>query len=98
MISDQTRVVGNETTRMAEVDLNPYIAGNPVGAGEAFVGRRDVLAEVARIAASHAENALVLYGQRRIGKTSLLQEIRARLGSLGPYRTVYLDLQDKASL
>jgi hypothetical protein len=29
--------------------LNPYIAGNPVGGGEAFIGRADVLREVLRV-------------------------------------------------
>jgi tetratricopeptide (TPR) repeat protein len=80
------------------VKVNPYIAGNPVGAGSAFVGRADVSREVARVAASPHENALVLYGQRRIGKTSLLQELTARLSHDGPYRPIYIDLQDKAAL
>ncbi len=44
-----------------------------------------------------SENAIVLYGQRRIGKTSVLQELLLRLPDIGPYRTVYFDLQDKAS-
>ena len=98
MTSQQDAPARKAPSQVAQRGLNPYIAGNPVGAREAFVGRQDVLDEVARTAASHTENALVLYGQRRVGKTSLLQELRARLGSLGPYRTVYLDLQDKAVL
>lgn len=77
--------------------LNPYIAGNPVGGGEAFIGRLDVLRQVTRILRIPHENALVLYGQRRIGKTSVLQELAARLPSQGPYRPIYFDLQDKAA-
>ena len=92
------RGASSTSTLSDQPGLNPYIAGNPVGARAAFVGRQDVLGEVARMAASPTENALVLYGQRRVGKTSLLQELRARLASLGHYRPVYLDLQDKASL
>ena len=75
--------------------VNPYIAGNPVGGGEAFVGRADVLRDVARVLRSPNENALVLYGQRRIGKTSILQELTAVLPRLGPYQPVYFDLQEK---
>ncbi len=78
--------------------LNPYIAGNPVGGGEAFIGRADVLREVVRVLRNPNENALVLYGQRRIGKTSVLQELAARLPQAGPYRPVFFDLQDKAAL
>ena len=31
------------------IPINPYIAGNPVGGGEAFIGRADVLREVVRM-------------------------------------------------
>lgn len=75
---------------------NPYIAGNPVGDSPAFIGREDVLREVRRVLRQPQSNAIVLYGQRRIGKTSILQHLESRLPAEGPYRTVYFDLQDKA--
>ena len=53
--------------------VNPYVAGNPVGDSPAFIGRADVLREVLRILRRPRANAIVLYGQRRIGKTSVLQ-------------------------
>ncbi|NEO84191.1 MAG: AAA family ATPase [Spirulina sp. SIO3F2] len=80
------------------IPLNPYIAGNPVGGGEAFIGRADVLREVLRMLSRPSENALLLYGQRRIGKTSVLQELRERLPTEGNYHPVYFDLQDQASV
>ncbi|NOQ63910.1 MAG: AAA family ATPase [Methyloprofundus sp.] len=58
---------------------NPYIAGNPVGNGGAFVGRADIMRDVLRIFSRHEENAIVLYGQRRIGKTSVLQYLKKSL-------------------
>ncbi len=78
------------------IPINPYVAGNPVGGSSAFIGRSDVLREVVRILRRSQDNALVLYGQRRIGKTSILQHLVARLPSEGEYRPVYFDLQDKA--
>ncbi len=78
--------------------INPYVAGNPVGGEEAFVGRADVLAETLRMLRQPSASALVLYGQRRIGKTSVLLELAARLPESGPYLPVYFDLQDKAAL
>jgi len=75
---------------------NPYVAGNPVGGSSAFVGRADVLREVLRVLRRPQENAIVLYGQRRIGKTSILQHLEAQLPREGPYSPVYFDLQDKA--
>ncbi len=80
------------------IRINPYVAGNPVGGEEAFVGRADALAETLRMLRQPSASALVLYGQRRIGKTSVLLELAARLPKSGPYLPVYFDLQDKAAL
>lgn len=80
--------------------INPYIAGNPVGNSNAFIGRADIVREVFRIFSRPEENALVLFGQRRIGKTSVLQFIKNRLEqeeTTGQYFPVYFDLQDKAT-
>ncbi len=80
--------------------LNPYIAGNPVGNSNAFIGRADIVREVLHIFARREENALVLYGQRRIGKTSVLQFLKKTLAqetATGHYFPVYFDLQDKAT-
>lgn len=76
---------------------NPYRAGNPVGGSPAFVGRTDVLRAVQRVLGNPHENAIVLYGQRRIGKTSVLLELVQRLAASDAYRPVYFDLQDKAA-
>ncbi len=77
--------------------INPYVAGNPVGGSEAFIGRADVLREVVRVLRRPQDNAIVLYGQRRIGKTSVLQQLETQLPNEGPYCPVYFDLQDKAA-
>lgn len=79
------------------IPLNPYVAGNPVGDSSAFVGRADVLREVLRVLRRSHGNAILLYGQRRIGKTSILQHLEAQLTREGPYHPVYFDLQDKAA-
>ena len=77
---------------------NPYIAGNPVGGTDVFIGRENILRDVLHILDNPHENAIVLYGQRRIGKTSVLKELQTILPSKGHYAPVYLDLQDKAEL
>jgi AAA+ ATPase superfamily predicted ATPase len=77
--------------------LNPYIAGNPVGGGEAFIGRADVLREVVRVLRNPHQNAPVLYGQRRIGKTSVLQELVTQLPEKGAYHPAYFNLEDKTT-
>lgn len=82
----------------AQVKLNPYVAGNPVGGGPAFVGRDNILQQVYITLGRTHENTLLLHGQRRIGKTSILLELDYRLRQEGLYYPVYIDLQDKASL
>ncbi len=76
---------------------NPYITGNPVGDTHAFIGRGDILREVKHMLRRPNENAIVLYGQRRMGKTSVLQHLEARLSTEGNYYPVYIDLQDRAT-
>ena len=73
---------------------NPYIAGDPVGNLPSFVGREDVLREVMRILRHPQQNAMTLFGQRRIGKTSILQYLEAHLPQEGPYHPVYFDLMN----
>lgn len=74
---------------------NPYIVGNPVGNTEVFVGREELLNAVAAIVADPHKNAIMLYGQRRVGKTSVLQKLQVRLAERG--QTIFFDLQDKDS-
>ncbi|MBI1922825.1 SUMF1/EgtB/PvdO family nonheme iron enzyme [Candidatus Poribacteria bacterium] len=75
---------------------NPYIAGNPIGKGAGFCGREDVFREVQRLLNNPNENALVLYGQRRIGKTSILLQLQRRLQEDSAYTAIYFDLQHQA--
>ncbi|MFN2134703.1 MAG: hypothetical protein ACK2UK_02030 [Candidatus Promineifilaceae bacterium] len=77
---------------------NPYIAGNPVRGESSFVGRADILRDVLSVLRSPQTNAIVLYGQRRIGKTSILFELEQQLAIMGGYLPVYFDLHDKSDL
>ncbi len=51
---------------------NPYVVGNPVE-GNLFVGREDVLRQLEELwVMGHQLQSVVLYGHRRMGKTSIL--------------------------
>ncbi len=78
--------------------INPYIAGKPVGNSQAFIGRSDILRQVLRMLRHHEDSAIVLHGQRGIGKTSVLQHLTSILPTQGNYCPIYFDLQDKATL
>lgn len=59
---------------MSKKDLtNPYITGQPITAPANFYGRRDIVRDIFnRLQTTPEQNILVIHGQRRIGKTSLL--------------------------
>jgi len=74
--------------------FNPYIAGAPVLDTEMFFGREPL---IERILQTIHNNSLLLYGERRIGKTSLQHHLRRRLLELDDpnyeFFPVYVDLQ-----
>jgi len=74
----------------------PYIAGPPLISAQGFWGRQTVLNQVIdELKNSTAAKHIVLFGQRRIGKTSLLHQIR-RLLPKRDFLTVFFNLQDMA--
>ena len=67
---------------------NPYVIGNPVQ-GQLFVGREDVLRRLTELWGSSGQcPSVVLYGHRRMGKSSVLQNLH-RLTL--PERSVLVD-------
>ena len=59
-----------------ERKFNPYIAGRPILDESLFYGREPL---VQRILQTVHNNSLLLHGERRIGKTSLLHQVQRRL-------------------
>jgi hypothetical protein len=71
--------------------VNPYIAGSAVSGAEMFFGREDVFAFIRRnLIGRHSNHAIVLCGQRRTGKTSVLYQLRRHLGP--EYWCIFVDL------
>jgi len=71
---------------------NPYVAGMPLRPGSRlFIGRARDLTIIARALARPTPIALILTGQRRMGKTSLLQQLGTQLHT--EVVAVYLDGQ-----
>jgi hypothetical protein len=73
--------------------INPYIAGSPVKDATMFFGREDVYAWLRQhLRGAYQDNIIVLYGERRSGKTSVLYQMSAGLGD-DRYIPALLDLQ-----
>jgi hypothetical protein len=60
--------------------VSPYTIGDPVE-GDAFVGREDIINQLSELwRQNKSVQSVVLYGHRRMGKTSILRNINNRLG------------------
>jgi len=76
--------------------LNPYIAGAPVLESSMFFGREDIFGWIERsLSGKYVDHILVIHGQRRVGKTSVLKQIPNFLGE--SYCQVFFDFQGRAS-
>ena len=67
-----------EATRVADIGSSPYIVGSPVDREEMFYGRQSIIDQIRRqLTTSHKANVILLEGNRRIGKTSILKRLQA---------------------
>jgi AAA domain len=74
----------------------PYVTGTPLRSGEMFVGRQDVFDFVGEhLLGTYQNNVIVLHGQRRTGKTSILYRLQEVLA--GTHIAVLVDMQGKAA-
>ena len=95
IITAQSQKLAEEAELRQEID-SPYIIGVPLTEQqEIFVGRHEISARIEQLLLDRRQPPLFLYGQRRVGKTSLLNN----LGRLLPSTIVplFVDLQGPAS-
>ncbi len=77
-----------------ELDYQPYETGAGINADRTFVGRGDLLAWLLnRWRQPDSKPTLVLIGQRRIGKTSLLHKIQRAVADPVPLMPLFIDVQ-----
>jgi hypothetical protein len=83
-----------QRNRLLKRRFNPYVAGAPVLDAGLFVGRES---SIARILETIHHNSVLIYGERRIGKTSLLHHLKRRLQALEDpeyeFFPVFVDLE-----
>ncbi len=83
---------------MKTLDYNPYIVGNPIKTREMFFGREDDFLYISRkLGIEKANQVIILCGERRSGKTSILfQILSGRLGE--EFLPVLVDMQILAGI
>jgi AAA domain len=85
-----------EATPFRRIFPIPYVTGTPLRSGEMFVGRQDVFDFVTEhLLGAYQNNVIVLHGQRRTGKTSILYRLQEVLA--GTHIAVLIDMQGKAA-
>jgi hypothetical protein len=95
LVSQHAEALQTAVARRQEIE-DPYVIGVPLTAQqEIFVGRRDVSQRIEQLLLYRRGPPLLLYGQRRMGKTSLLNN----LGRLLPQHVtpLFVDLQGPVS-
>lgn len=77
----------------------PYVVGDPVQ-GQLFVGREDLMRGLEALWGNPQQiQSLILYGHRRMGKTSILKNLRTRLTATeSHFNLVYVNLQTVVNL
>jgi hypothetical protein len=92
---DEARKLDAEVQQQEPITRNVYLSGEalrPNSNAQVFLGRDDIKNELTRRICSAEQMPLFLIqGQRRVGKTSLLNFLEPLLGS--GFRVVYQDLQ-----
>lgn len=74
----------------------PYVTGTPLRSGAMFFGRQDVFEFVREhLVGVYQNNVIVLHGQRRTGKTSILYRLQDLLADT--HVAVLVDMQGKAA-
>ena len=93
------RVSFIEVPRKFKYIPNPYITGGPIKPKSKgmFFGRDDVFKFIKdNISSAAQKNVLILQGERRSGKTSILYQVKNFLGS--EYISVFMDGQEFGNL
>jgi len=84
-----------EEAEYREIASSPYIAGPPVKTPEMFYGRQSIFTWIQEnLSGTYQDNVLVLYGERRTGKTSVLYQLQYHLPET--YAFVLIDVQSIA--
>ena len=94
LVTFLTNELETEDTMLGTIFKNPYIVGVPVREPEMCFGRAKLLKDL--LSVLH-QNSLLLHGERRIGKTTILRQLELLLRSLADdrycYKPIYIDLE-----
>lgn len=85
--------IEEELKKFIEVPLNLYNPYNPVRNPRMFFGRDDIFDFIEQELKGKGHSVVLIHGQRRIGKTSLLLQLKNKMGE--EFVPVFIDMQGK---
>jgi len=88
---------GDEAAATGDLGASPYIVGNPVDRDEMFFGRDGIMDQIRRHLGGEHANVILLEGNRRTGKTSILRQLEKE-DALPGWVPVYCSFQDLDSM
>ena len=88
---------GDEAAATGDLGASPYIVGNPVDRDEMFFGRDGIMDQIRRHLGGEQANVILLEGNRRTGKTSILHQLKKE-DALPGWVPVYCSFQDLDSM
>ena len=88
---------GEDAADAGDLGASPYIVGNPVDRHEMFFGRDGIMDRIRRHLGGDRANVILLEGNRRTGKTSILKQLE-REDTLPGWIPVYCSFQDLDSM
>lgn len=94
----ELEVIPGAPAAYVPIQPNPYITGGAVDSPEMFFGRQDVLDFLREnLIGKHQANVIILQGNRRTGKSSILKQVVNR-DFFAPHIPVYIDCQGLGTL
>lgn len=81
-----------EAADTGDLGYSPYVVGSPVYRKEMFFGRDGIMDQIRRHLGAHDANVILLEGNRRTGKTSILKQLE-REDALPGWVPVYCSFQ-----
>ena len=88
---------GGDAADTGDLGYSPYIVGNPVDRDEMFFGRDGIMDQIRRHLGGEHANVILLEGNRRTGKTSILKQLEKE-GTLPGCVPVYCSFQGVDSM